>query len=101
MADENPPAVYRIRGEEFRVTALADDTECLEDGHVMLWARERTIARSAFIPALSVWVSCQMHKVTVDQAAAAFNATHEVIKAAVAEDNWMLLDGDTIELDGL
>ena len=83
------------------VTALTDDEEYQVDGQPMLWARKGVISRRWFVSALGIWVSCQDEAVTVDQAAEAFRASPEVIRAAVEADYWMFLSGDTIDLDGL
>lgn len=54
-----------------------------------------------FANALCVWVTLQQGPVTVEQAAAAFNATPEVIRVAVAANRWMTIDRrDVIETDG-
>lgn len=86
----------------YAVTDLADQAECDEDGETMLWSRDRetAISREAFITAVSVWASCQPDQVSVADAAAAFNATNEAIRAAVSEHPWMFVNDDLIEMDG-
>lgn len=53
-----------------------------------------------FSAALSMWAACQGPHATVQQAAKAFNATEDVIRAAVADHPWMYLEGDRIGQDG-
>lgn len=54
-----------------------------------------------FVKALGTWVYCQQRlKVTVPEAAIAFNATPDVIRQAAEEHPWLLVIGDEIESDG-
>lgn len=56
---------------------------------------------SHFANAVQVWALAQARDVvTVDEAAAAFNVTPEIIREAVDHHGYMFLDGDNIEHDG-
>ena len=54
-----------------------------------------------FANALCVWVALQAKPVTIADAALSFNATQEMIRQAVAANDWMFVTkGDVIETDG-
>lgn len=53
-----------------------------------------------FSNALSVWAWAQGRAQTVNEAAAAFNVTPDIIRQAVENHYWMFLNGDRIEHDG-
>ncbi len=83
------------------ITALVPDQNCIEDGHQMMFAGRGEIAKTSFHQALAVWFACQDREVTVDEAAAAFRATPEVIREAVEAHYWLYLAGDVIMAEGL